>query len=296
MRLRPVLFILILIVLSCKQKENFVMKSDYKRKAIDRLNERYFLIRTLLTFPKLGIDVPANSYVISPDQPDDTTFTPYILIPHFGPHPTTDDLLSVPYGTLCNFSLKKTRLFFNAGSFIAFQDDSHGTDFTGELNIQTGQDEVFNITTTGWQVKVEQNSRANIMAYADEQSITITLGEGSVLVRDDSDINVLNNANEAIIIDKAEECMTKTPYSYDVAAAWTNGRICGIRMNLPVLCRQLERIYRIPFGPVKYDSVYGNYNIPYRDLTLGKVLELLQQARGIYPNFQGDSIYMVKKE
>jgi hypothetical protein len=296
MHLRPLFFILSVVALSCKQKENFVIKSQQKKKAVDRLNERYYLIRTLLTFPKLGVSAPANAYVLSLAPPGDSTTIPHVLRPAFSTHHIADDTLNVPYGTQCNFSLKHTRLFLNAGSELAFKDDRHATHFTGELHVQTGPDEVFDITTGDWHIKIEPDSKLNIMAYENEPCIIIALREGSVIASNDSNISVLNTTDEAIIICKTSQHIIQQHFGYGDAAAWTNGRLSGKGLHLPALFRQLERLYNTHFAPVKYDSVYGNYNIPYRDLTLGKVLELLHQARGVYPTFRGDSIYMVKKE
>ena len=296
MRVRPVLFILSLFALSCKQKENSTKRNEPKKKVIDRLNERYYLIRTHFTFPKLGITVPANAYVLSSKIPGDSTTMPGVFFPAYNAHHISDDTLSVPDGTQCHFSLKNTALFFNAGSQLAFTDPEDASDFSGEVEIRTGPDEEFNIATGNWQIKVRPRSILNMMAYDNEPSVIMALKKGSATVNSDNAVGVVSTPDEALIIDKTSGRMTTHPYRYADAAAWTNGRLSGKELNLRDLFRQLERLYDTHFGGVGYDSVHGNYMIPYRELTLGDILGILQRTPGVCPDFRGDSIYMVKKE
>jgi hypothetical protein len=287
------LFILSCMILGCHEKAT--EHPAHHKTATDRLDDSYYNLRSTLTFPKSGISVPANVYILADHPSDAATAVPDISNMPLSSHFMGDDTLRVPYGTQCNLSVDQTQLFLNAGSKLVLGTQSAGaTDVTvtGEVYVRTGAAHRCTVSVGNCDIKLLPDTRIHISAFEDEPAIRICLGAGTASVQREADTRVMHQADDAVVIDKATGVMELMQEKYADVTAWTQGKLHGENQSVAHICRQLSRLFDVPIMYSDTAVLRGIYSIPYRDFTLASILETLEKAKRCQTKLSHDSIFI----
>lgn len=192
-----------------------------------------------------------------------------------------------------------TKVWLNAASSLKYPTVFTGTErkveITGEAYFEVAKNAKMpfkvniNHTTT---VEV-LGTHFNINAYSDEESINTTLLEGSVKIKADNKIQMLEPGQQARVNSKAGSIKLVKNVDLDQVVAWKNGAFSFADTDLPAVMRQLERWYNVDVvyaGAVPSAKFNGEIG---KSLTLSQVLKLLAQTRIKYKIENGNKIIIL---
>lgn len=190
-----------------------------------------------------------------------------------------------------------SKVWLNAASSISypsvFTDKERKVTLTGEAYFEVAKDKQhpFKVKTGAAEVKV-LGTHFNIMSYANEGQIQVSLAEGSVRVDLDNDSQILSPGQQALIKAGATRIILKD-IDIDEAINWKNGLFQFDNTPMEQVMRQIKRWYNVD---IVYQGVRPDVYITgmvSRSNNVSKILELIEEAGGV--NFEiGNKQIIVK--
>lgn len=191
----------------------------------------------------------------------------------------------------------RTKVWLNAESAIsypsAFSDAERTVTLTGEAYFEVAKDKQhpFKVKAGAAEVKV-LGTHFNIMSYADEGQIQVSLAEGAVRVKLADDTEVLSPGQQALIKAGAQHIILKS-VDIDEVTSWKNGLFQFDNTPMEQVMRQIKRWYNVD---VVYEGIKPNLYITgmvSRSNNVSKILTLIEETGGV--NFEiGDKQIIVK--
>lgn len=177
-----------------------------------------------------------------------------------------------------------TQVWLNAASSLHFPTAFAGTErrveITGEAYFDVVKDpsRPFIVRVNGAEVQV-LGTQFNVMAYAEEPTLSTTLVEGSVRFLKGDKARMLEPGQQLQLLNSGDLQLVKDP-DIDAALAWKNGLFQFHNTDLHVVMRQLERWYNIEVEESSMPHRKFNGNIP-RNVALSQVLKMMEVTSGL---------------
>lgn len=182
-----------------------------------------------------------------------------------------------------------SHVWLNAGSSVrfpvAFIGNERRVEITGEAYFEVAHDAAHPFIVSKGETSVTVlGTHFNVNAYDDEESLKVTLLEGSVRVSANSQQPTANSliikpGQQAVYIANSQQLTANSAVDLDEVMAWKNGYFSFANADLKTMMRQAARWYDVD---VTYEG-----NIPAiqfsgeigRTLTLKQFLSILEQTR-----------------
>lgn len=214
-------------------------------------------------------------------------------------HLVSYNILETPKGGQFQLSLPDgTRAWLNAASFIkypiGFSGNMREIEMGGEIYFEVAKNPVmpFIVKVNGIQVKV-LGTHFNVSAYSDEEIISTTVLEGSVLVSKAIHRATINPGDQARLVIGSSDIQVLHDVNTDAIVAWKNGRTLFQDASIPEIMRVVSRWYDVD---VDYDG-----KIPQTKLSGGiarsaSLLELFKvlQAYNIHLKKEGRKVTVIQ--
>ncbi|MET3876311.1 FecR domain-containing protein [Chitinophaga sp. OAE865] len=209
----------------------------------------------------------------------------------------TYNTLSTPRGGQYQLTLPDgTRVWLNAASSLhfptAFTGSNRTVELTGEgyFEVAALPGKPFLVKANGADITV-LGTHFNIMAYANEQSMAVTLLEGAVNVGRNGTVKKLLPGQQARIT--GNNSITVSDTDVQEAVAWKNGFFIFDRADITTVMRQLVRWYDIE---VVYEGAPPEIRFGggmQRSLPLSAILRLLEK-NGVLFKIEGRKITVLR--
>jgi ferric-dicitrate binding protein FerR (iron transport regulator) len=209
----------------------------------------------------------------------------------------TYNTLSTPRGGQYQLTLPDgTRVWLNAASSLhfptAFTGNHRTVELTGEgyFEVAALPGKPFLVKANGADITV-LGTHFNIMAYANEQAMAVTLLEGAVNVGRNGTVKKLLPGQQARITGNNSIMVSGT--DVQEAVAWKNGYFIFDRADITTVMRQLERWYDIE---VVYEGAPPEMRFGggmQRSLPLSGILRLLEK-NGVLFKIEGRKITVLR--
>ncbi|WP_142683541.1 FecR family protein [Chitinophaga polysaccharea] len=209
----------------------------------------------------------------------------------------TYNTLSTPRGGQYQLTLPDgTRVWLNAASSLhfptAFTGSNRTVELTGEgyFEVAALPGKPFLVKANGADITV-LGTHFNIMAYANEQSMAVTLLEGAVNVGRNGTVKKLLPGQQARITGNSSITVSDT--DVQEAVAWKNGFFIFDRADITTVMRQLVRWYDIE---VVYEGTPPEIRFGggmQRSLPLSAILRLLEK-NGVLFKIEGRKITVLR--
>jgi ferric-dicitrate binding protein FerR (iron transport regulator) len=211
--------------------------------------------------------------------------------------------LSTPRGGQFQLVLPDgTKVWLNSATTLRYPTAFTGTNRVVELEGQ-GYFEVAPNATHPFLVKVPSTHRDSmevqvlgtgfdIMAYADEATVTTTLISGSVRVKEGNTLQTLQPGQQAVM-DNDNHAITVRPADIQKVTAWKNGVFVFNNTALPAILREVARWYdvEIEYHASPSTELYGG-GIS-RNLQLSSVLRLLEASGYNHLKLEGRKVIVL---
>lgn len=191
----------------------------------------------------------------------------------------------------------RTKVWLNAESSISYPSVFTGTErnviVVGEAYFEVAKDKQHPFTVKAGAAEVRVlGTHFNIMSYASEGQMQISLAEGSVRVDLGNESRILSPGQQALIKTGANRIILRD-IDIDEATDWKNGLFQFDNTPIEQVMRQIKRWYSVD---VVYQGVKPNIyftGMVSRSNNVSKILELIEEAGGV--NFEiGDKQIIVK--
>jgi len=165
----------------------------------------------------------------------------------------------------------------NIGSALEFPEKFDGptrtVKLTGEgyFEVAENKDKPFIIQSGGLFTEVLGTS-FNLCAYAEMDSITVSVVTGRVKISNESGLHQVLSPADMGIYSKQTQSIHKSKYDED-DLAWYSGTLIIENKPLPEVFRQLERWYGVEFEMAENMSLDGTYSGRYHNKSLELILE-----------------------
>ncbi|HEY9258096.1 FecR family protein [Chitinophaga sp.] len=209
----------------------------------------------------------------------------------------TYNTLTTPRGGQYQLTLPDgTQVWLNAASSLyfptAFSGNSREVVLTGEayFDVATLPEKPFRVKVNGTTIAV-LGTQFNIMAYANEQTMAVTLLTGAVNVSNNGVVKKLQPGQQARV--SANNSISVTEADTQAAVAWKNGFFIFDRADITTVMRQLERWYDIE---VVYEGTPPEMRFGggiQRSLPLSRVLNILEKNQVSF-KIEGRKITVVR--
>lgn len=150
------------------------------------------------------------------------------------------------------------------------------------------------IVKTGKLITTALGTAFNIEAYQENNTITISLTEGTVQIdnRDDPENSIILKAGEQIILYKDSGRMVKQQFNLTDVLAWKNNTIIFRQANLEEVIQKLERWYGVSIDVTNTssDMTDWNYSGSFTDESLQNVLEGMSYVKGFTYNIKDNYV------
>lgn len=174
-----------------------------------------------------------------------------------------------------------SHVWLNAGSSvtypIAFIGNERNVSVTGEAYFEVTHDKTKPFKVSKGDMSVEVlGTRFNVNAYDDEESIQVTLLEGSVEVKNQKSKVKIVPGQQAVIMNNQRLTVNKG-VDLEQVMAWKNGSFYFNQAGIAEVMRQLSRWYDVKVqyeGKMPASKFGGEMG---RDLSLSQVLRLLEK-------------------
>jgi transmembrane sensor len=197
-----------------------------------------------------------------------------------------------------------SKVWLNAASSIrypvAFSEQERKVEITGEAYFEVagslsnaGQKKTF-IVSKGNMNVIVLGTRFNVNAYDNEESIKVTLLEGSVKVRQEQLEKMIKPGQQAVLQDAKINVVNDV--DVEQVMAWKEGKFVFNNTNIQLIMRQMERWYdleptRFENEEVKqweFNGEISRYN------NASKVLQLLEKTGSVKFKLEGKKILVIK--
>jgi transmembrane sensor len=192
-----------------------------------------------------------------------------------------------------------TRIWLNAASSVKYPTVFTGTErqveVTGEVYFEVAKNAKMPFKVNiGHSAEVEVlGTHFNINAYANEANIKTTLLEGSVKIKANNQIKMLEPGQQVQVNRTAGSMNLVRDVEVAKVVAWKNGAFSFSNADLPAVMRELERWYNVNVtyaGAVPTGRFSGEIG---RGLALSEVLKLLTETRIRYRIEDGGNIIVL---
>jgi ferric-dicitrate binding protein FerR (iron transport regulator) len=200
--------------------------------------------------------------------------------------------VSSPFGSRTSFELPDgSKVWLNNGSTLRFPVRFNGKyrelELTGEayFDIAHNEKQPLIVKTGGIGVKV-LGTKFNVMSYADDQNIEVTLKSGKVAIQKlfknggSKNLLVLKPDQQAIF-NKKEKSIKYRNINAEKYTSWKDGKLIFINDPIDLIMKRLERWFNVDI--ILKDKELSNftYTATFTDEQLTQVLNLLQVATPI---------------
>jgi len=187
-----------------------------------------------------------------------------------------------------------SRVWLNAGSSItypvAFNGKERKVSMTGEAYFEIKHDAAAPFKVSRGDVDVAVlGTNFNVNAYANENTIRVTLLEGKVSVNKQSATQTLLPGQQAVV---ASAINVEKDVDVEAVMAWKNGLFRFKAMDISAIINQLSNWYDVEIsfrGPLPEKRVTGYIE---RTADVSKVLEMLEYTAGIHYTIEGRKIVL----
>jgi transmembrane sensor len=203
--------------------------------------------------------------------------------------------ISTPKGGQYQLTLSDgSKVWLNAASSLrfpaSFSDDERKVELTGEGYFEVAHNAAkpFIVTKNNVEIKV-LGTHFNVNAYDDENSMKVTLLEGSVKVSKGNESTVISPGQQARISNLEKKIDVKKNVDLDEVIAWKNGLFQFDQANIKTIMRQIARWYDVDVvfeGKIPEVLFGGKIS---RDVNVSQVLKVLQEG-GIHFRVEGKKI------
>lgn len=160
--------------------------------------------------------------------------------------------ISVPYASSSQIMLPdSTKVWINAGSTLTYtrnhKENQRRVRLNGEAYFEVAKEKgvPFIVETEFVEVKV-LGTKFNVNSYTDDERVDITLLEGSVALKKESDIHpVLIEPDECASYSKKERNMLIRKVDASLATQWSKGILSFEAERFDYIARRLEREYDV---------------------------------------------------
>jgi ferric-dicitrate binding protein FerR (iron transport regulator) len=203
--------------------------------------------------------------------------------------------ISTPKGGQYQLTLSDgSKVWLNAASSLKFPAGFSGkerkVELTGEGYFEVAHNAAkpFIVTKNNVEIKV-LGTHFNVNAYDDENSMKVTLLEGSVKVSKGDESIVISPGQQAGINNLEKKLIVKKDVDLDEVIAWKNGLFQFDQANIKTIMRQIARWYDVDVvfeGKIPEVLFGGKIS---RDVNVSQVLKVLQEG-GIHFRVEGKKI------
>jgi transmembrane sensor len=194
-----------------------------------------------------------------------------------------------------------TKVWLNSESSLkyptVFNTGTRDVEITGEAYFEVAHNasKPFHVKKGETDVTV-LGTHFNVNAYADEESLKVTLLEGSVQV------SLRNSASSAVKIKPGEQAVVNTTshsllttgsVDTDAVMAWKNGFFSLENTNIETVMRQMARWYDIQVVYESKPTKIFRGSIP-REMSAAKVLNALEETGGVHFKIDGRKVTVMK--
>jgi transmembrane sensor len=188
-----------------------------------------------------------------------------------------------------------TKVWLNAASSIrypvSFSETERKVYVTGETFFEVAKDKDRPFRAVSDEITVEALGTAfNINAYSNEPFFSVALSEGSVMVTNGSQENILKPGQQARLTEKDFSIST---VNIDSALGWKNNQFKFINTPIDAIMRQVERWYDADVVFQDKLSLHLNATIE-RDVPVSKLLQLLEKTEQVKFKVDGKKIIVMK--
>lgn len=186
-----------------------------------------------------------------------------------------------------------TRVWLNAASSLtyptAFTGPERKVELTGEGYFEVAKHAAkpFKVKTNEVEVEV-LGTHFNIMAYADEPTISATLLEGSIRLAAGKE-TILMEPGQQAQLNSATQKIRLATVNVEEAVAWKHGYFLFNKQDMAGILRQVARWYDISVqlpAEMPKDAFSGKIS---RDVKLSKLLSVLETS-GLHFNIEGNKL------
>lgn len=192
-----------------------------------------------------------------------------------------------------------SHVWLNAASAIrfpaAFTGNTREVEINGEayLEIVKNAKAPFIVVSGKHSVEV-LGTKFNIQSYPKEENITTTLMQGSIRIAAGKYTKVLQPGQQSLVSSKANNNIRLvTEVNMDEVLAWRNGKFIFDDTELKTVVSQLERWYDVKIDYTGMEDYRFNGEIS-RDVSLSKVLKMMELTSNIHYKINDRNIYMTK--
>jgi ferric-dicitrate binding protein FerR (iron transport regulator) len=215
-----------------------------------------------------------------------------------GTAPVAYDILKTPRGGQYHLMLSDgTRVWLNDSSSIrfpaVFQEDSRTVQITGEVYFEVAKDvsRPFRVQQDGITIEV-LGTNFNVNAYRDENTVKVTLLEGSVKVLDPGiRLARIIRPGEQLQIDHKGTARVVEGVNPNQVIAWKNNLFWFEDDDIQTIMRQVSRWYDVNVEIQGDISQHFTGSIP-RDIMVSGVFEVLRRTGNIRFRIQDDTIFV----
>ncbi len=194
-------------------------------------------------------------------------------------------------------------VYLNAGSEIRYTLNSiknREVELSGEawFSVEKDEDAPFVVHTNSYDVEV-LGTQFNVKAYKEEQLVTTTLEEGSVLIRTSENIKLKENIylkpGEQLTYDRTINKLQKKEVETRLYTSWRENKLIFLDMNFNELIELLQRKYGVEI--IISDTEIQNYHYTgtIKDETILEVLNVIQYTYPIQYKINGQKVIISKK-
>lgn len=170
---------------------------------------------------------------------------------------------------------------------ISFTGSVRKVELTGECYFEVAKNATwpFIVSTGGTSIKVLGTS-FNVNAYANEQSVKVTLVEGSVHVSKNLFSKILLPMQQAII---SEDIKVHSSFDMEQVLAWKNGRFAFDGSDIQQVMQELARWYDLDVIYTK--EIKEKFHVEMtRNTSLTNIFKILEETGGVHFKVEGKKI------
>lgn len=195
-------------------------------------------------------------------------------------------------------------VFLNAGSEIKYATNSKNNVrevfLNGEawFDVEKNEEKPFVVHTPFYNVQV-LGTQFNVKAYKEEETITTTLEEGSVLVTSSDNLklneDIIIKPGEQLIYNKIKRNIYLKKVETRLYTSWKDNKLIFINTTFEELVRMLERKYGVEIVVLDKSILSEHYTGTIKNETILEILDIIKHTHPILYKIEGQKIIIQKK-
>ena len=197
--------------------------------------------------------------------------------------------ITSPNGSRTSFELPDgSKVWLNNGSSLRFPNKFTGScrvlELKGEGYFDIAHNDKMPLVVKSGNVQVMvHGTEFNVMAYPNDNDISVTLVKGSVSLQKITKNNEVKNIltlkpNQQAIYDKMDNKVDYMKINPEKFTSWKNGKLIFIDDSIDVIMEKLERWYNVDIEINDKELSKITYTATFTDETLQQILYLLKMA------------------